>query len=382
MPFIGTTGGNAKFIVPFVLLGIIIITGLLFLASNTPQTPTPSPSPTPTPAPTETSKPAGEAPPVVTQTIRAEEIPNAHAAYQFRATIPAEWRVEAVAETDALNIYDPAASGETNLEKSQIFIRYFTASTFLTLQTVTIHEQTALTVGGRPAVRYDIEKKAGIADFANQPSWRSQRHIVTDIRVSDNNPSTFYVIAANPTLDMPAYEAFLTSLIVNQDTAGTLVEPVDELVERITKKPFGLYVSPENSPVDPEVFTGYHTAIDVEYADVAADVPVRAAADGEVLVARTAQGYGGVVAIQHTIASQPVIGIYGHLDPGQLPAIGSTVSAGQSIGILGDGYTEETDNERKHLHFGLVRGSTVNLLGYVQSSPELADWHDPIKFFE
>jgi hypothetical protein len=33
----------------------------------------------------------------------------------------------------------------------------------------------------------------------------------------------------------------------------------------LQKKPFGIYITPENSPVQPENFTGYHTGIDVEY---------------------------------------------------------------------------------------------------------------------
>lgn len=34
--------------------------------------------------------------------------------------------------------------------------------------------------------------------------------------------------------------------------------------ERITKKPFGVFVTPQNSPVNPERFRGYHTGTDFE----------------------------------------------------------------------------------------------------------------------
>ena len=39
-------------------------------------------------------------------------------------------------------------------------------------------------------------------------------------------------------------------------------EPIGQTEERITKKPFGIKISPENSPISPERFSGYHTGID------------------------------------------------------------------------------------------------------------------------
>ena len=36
---------------------------------------------------------------------------------------------------------------------------------------------------------------------------------------------------------------------------------------RITKKPFGIFITTQNSPVQPERFSGYHTGVDVEYKD-------------------------------------------------------------------------------------------------------------------
>ncbi len=40
--------------------------------------------------------------------------------------------------------------------------------------------------------------------------------------------------------------------------------PIANAKSRITKKTFGLFVSPQNSPVLPEKFTGYHTGVDFE----------------------------------------------------------------------------------------------------------------------
>jgi murein DD-endopeptidase MepM/ murein hydrolase activator NlpD len=114
-----------------------------------------------------------------------------------------------------------------------------------------------------------------------------------------------------------------------------------------------------------------NTGADAEYTDVTNEVPVYAITGGKVLLARWASGYGGVVAIQHQLNNQPVVGIYGHLNPNQLPKIHSIVTAGQQIGILGTGGTHETDGERKHLHFGLVKGTSPTLTGYVPSPPTL-----------
>ncbi|MGE5392302.1 MAG: hypothetical protein ACM3NH_00970 [Candidatus Saccharibacteria bacterium] len=38
--------------------------------------------------------------------------------------------------------------------------------------------------------------------------------------------------------------------------------PLADWQERVTKKPFGIFVSPGHSPVDPERFRGYHTGTD------------------------------------------------------------------------------------------------------------------------
>ena len=159
---------------------------------------------------------------------------------------------------------------------------------------------------------------------------------------------------------------------------NNLADPVKDFKQRVTKKFFGTYVTPNNSPVQPEKFTGYHAGADAEYGDAAGDVPVYAITDGTVLVARWASGYGGVIAIQHIINNQKVIGIYGHVNPSSLPKVSVKVIAGQQIGILGKGGSNETDGERKHLHFGLVKGTTVNLLGYVKNTSQLSAWIDPL----
>lgn len=52
------------------------------------------------------------------------------------------------------------------------------------------------------------------------------------------------------------------------------------------------------------------------------------------------------------------------------------------LGTLGKGYTHETDNERRNLHFGLKPGKTLDIRGYVQTESELSKWVDPVAFLK
>lgn len=310
------------------------------------------------------------------KTITSQSINQASSKFSFQSQIPNNWQAEAITSINAINIFDPTISGENNLEKSQIFIRFFEANSFLTLNTVTIYAKENTIINARPAVVYDIEKKSNVANFVSQPLWRSQRHIVTDIRTSDSNPTIFYVIAKSPNLDQEIYDNFLNNLNLTNNTTK-LTEPVTGFKSRITKKPFGTYITPKNSPVQPEQFTGYHTGVDIEYEDINEDVPIYAITNGTVVSSGFVNGYGGVISIKHQINGQTYIAVYGHLDPESLISNNSPVTAGQKIGILGDGYTSETDGERKHLHFSLRLGNNINLAGYVKSSSELNNWIDP-----
>lgn len=339
---------------------------------------TPSPSPTvsvtlsPSPL-TSKSK---------TQSIKASDIGNADADYAFTATVPASWKVEAVTAIDSINFYDPVTTGDTTLEKSQVFVRKFSANQFLTLSTVTIHDRRELTIANRPAVRYDIQKKADVANFPNQPSWRNERHVVTDVRVSDANPSVFYVIAKRPDLDEATYQQILDSLALGEtEPTSLLIPPTDDFENRITKKKFGQFITKQNSPVQPERFSGYHTGVDVEFTDSTGEIGVKAIADGTVLHSGTVSGYGGVLALSHTIDGQSFVVVYGHLNPTSVKPKGSTVKRGDQIAVLGDDKSTETDGERKHLHLAFVKGSTVDLKGYVQTQAELDAWADPLTYY-
>ncbi len=158
-----------------------------------------------------------------------------------------------------------------------------------------------------------------------------------------------------------------------------LTEPLSDALARVTKKDFGLKVSPADSPVQPERFSGYHTALDFETTpeEQAADVPVKATCDGVLALKESATGYGGVAVQRCRIAEEDVTVIYGHLRLSSVAATGKMLKAGETFAVLGRGFSRETDGERKHLHFGVHRGRAIDIRGYVQNREALKDWVDP-----
>ncbi|MEK7651782.1 MAG: M23 family metallopeptidase [Patescibacteria group bacterium] len=159
--------------------------------------------------------------------------------------------------------------------------------------------------------------------------------------------------------------------------------PLENGKERITKKPFGIQISKATSPVQPEKFSGYHTGADFEtFANEQnKDIQVRAICEGDLVLKKIATGYGGVVVQACNIKEQIVTVIYGHLKVSSVKAEGS-FKTGDVIGVLGKGYSSETDGERKHLHLGIHKGNSINILGYVQKQDDLKNWIDPLDFLK
>lgn len=163
-----------------------------------------------------------------------------------------------------------------------------------------------------------------------------------------------------------------------------LTYPIASFTTGLTKKPFGTYITPATSPIQPERFTGYHTGADIETTVAQKDsaVWVYAVADGEVKLNRWISGYGGVIIISFDFNGKTYSALYGHLNTPADLKIGDRVTAKQALTTLGAGYSQATDSERKHLHFSLKPGVDLDLRGYVQNKSELADWIDPVGFFK
>lgn len=166
---------------------------------------------------------------------------------------------------------------------------------------------------------------------------------------------------------------------ITQSQTG-FVPPLPDAGARVTKKPFGIYITPATSPVQPERFRGYHTGADFEVfpAELDAVVPVSAICGGKLLMKEYASGYGGVAVEGCTLEGNPVTVVYGHLKLSSITAkVGDKLLAGEKLGILGKNKSAETDGERKHLHLGIHKGTSVNILGYVQNKNSLSAWIDP-----
>ncbi len=156
--------------------------------------------------------------------------------------------------------------------------------------------------------------------------------------------------------------------------------PLDRASQRVTKKPFGIYVTPKNSPVQPERFTGYHTGVDFEIfpAELNTTVSIKAVCSGQLVLKETASGYGGVAVASCVLNSEPITVIYGHLKLGSISkTAGDPIKVGEELAVLGADHSAETGGERKHLHLGFHKGTTVNIRGYVQNQTELSVWIDP-----
>ncbi|MCX6797006.1 MAG: M23 family metallopeptidase [Candidatus Doudnabacteria bacterium] len=156
----------------------------------------------------------------------------------------------------------------------------------------------------------------------------------------------------------------------NTDNIKTLIFPISNFQERVTKKPFGIYITPENSPIAPERFSGFHTGTDFETTadEQNIDIPIFAICQGPLALKKYASGYGGVAVQQCQINNEVVTVIYGHLKLSSImQKTGATIKAGDQIALLGKGFSAETDGERKHLHLGIHKGAEINLLGYAQS---------------
>ena len=118
-------------------------------------------------------------------------------------------------------------------------------------------------------------------------------------------------------------------------------------------------------------YCGYHLAEDVIRDS---EVPVYAAADGTVKLAKLKGGYGYVVIIQHKLPpgdpdGDYVCTLYGHLRKEGLVAPGASVSKGDIIGNLSS--KPEYNGGVIHLHFGIRKDQ---YLGEV-NDPKTGHWY-------
>lgn len=185
--------------------------------------------------------------------------------------------------------------------------------------------------------------------------------------------------------NQPANGDSVSAISQNPPAQVKLISPIDRALDRVTKKPFGIEIAPNNSPVSPERFSGYHTGADFETfsEEQNLDIAISAVCAGKLLLKKFATGYGGVAVQACRLDNQDVTIIYGHLKLASIKAqVGDSLSAGDKLGVLGKGNGLETDGERKHLHLGIHKGTAIDLLGYVQGQADLNSWLDPLQFLK
>ncbi len=171
----------------------------------------------------------------------------------------------------------------------------------------------------------------------------------------------------------------------NYQPKSVFVAPMPDAKARITKKPFGIFVSPNNSPVSPEIYTGYHNGVDFEIFENEQDVDVeiKAVCSGPLLEKRVAEGYGGIAVQRCSFENKPITVIYGHLKFSSIKAsINQELPQAETIGVLGKGFSAESGGERKHLYIGIYTDTDIDIRGYVQNKNELNDWINLEQYFE
>ncbi|MGB8956518.1 MAG: M23 family metallopeptidase, partial [Tumebacillaceae bacterium] len=102
----------------------------------------------------------------------------------------------------------------------------------------------------------------------------------------------------------------------------------------------------------------FHKGIDISCP---IGTPVVAIANGTVVQAGPASGYGHWIVVQH---DDGMTSIYGHMFANGLKvAVGQRVQRGQVIALSGN----DGQSTGAHLHLSITQGSTyVNPMGYVQ----------------
>lgn len=203
-------------------------------------------------------------------------------------------------------------------------------------------------------------------------------YLFTNMRIKDysqdtqDSSTTLSTITENTDNDKNS-----TSKIILEKKS--LSQPLDNCKNRVTKKPFGIYIEPNNSPVQPERFQGFHTGTDFEVfpEELNKTISVQAICTGKIISKKWVSGYGGVLIQNCQLDNEPITVLYGHIDLNSIKNVtGDTINQYNIIGKLGTGETPETDGERKHLHLSIKKGAEIDLRGYVQNKIELSNWID------
>ncbi|MFC1711629.1 M23 family metallopeptidase [Patescibacteria group bacterium] len=185
---------------------------------------------------------------------------------------------------------------------------------------------------------------------------------------------------------------FLFFLFLSKDIYAKWYYPMDKYFKRQTVKGFGDYIDDNFYKGKEKLFPynrfyGYHAATDLEVnsSEIDKKVPVYAVSSGTITYIGTLSGYGGVILEELDNENNTVL--YGHVKIKNL-----SIKVGDHIRVendpviltyLGDQFSSETSKERKHLHFGVYKGTDLYFKGHESSLNEVEKkWYDPNKFLK
>lgn len=198
-------------------------------------------------------------------------------------------------------------------------------------------------------------------------------------RPSMSPPSTF----THPSQDnSPA-----TSSTPQSASAATLVYPISDFSARITTNGYGTYY-PAGGTTNPDrqicpnatYYVGYHTADDLEVfpSELNSAIWAKSIAEGTVREARPVSGYGGLLVIEYELSGSIYTAYFGHINLSTATVkAGDHVTVGENLAELGPACSSANGDVRKHLHFGIRKGSAIDVRGYVPTQAELANWANP-----
>ncbi|MBI5467191.1 MAG: hypothetical protein HY975_03180 [Candidatus Kerfeldbacteria bacterium] len=150
---------------------------------------------------------AGAAPTVVFSTVDLlDRDPN----FSFSVAIPEHWLVEYRPAVKAINMYE-AVTGQASLSLSQVFVQYYTGSSFATPTDVTGTIASSQTTAGQPMRTYRLTGNKRRAS-AGVPSWWSNEHTVVEVQSGEAAPYVYYQFHLQPALTPSISETLWTTL--------------------------------------------------------------------------------------------------------------------------------------------------------------------------
>lgn len=181
--------------------------------------------------------------------------------------------------------------------------------------------------------------------------------------------------------------------------AASWFYPMDQIDKRQTVKGFGQYIDNDNnfykgkeSLFPYNRFYGFHTGVDLEALPSEQKdeikVPVFAVSNGTIVYIGNLEGYGGVILEKFdsenlSAGRQDLTALYGHVKTNTAYKVGDHINARDILTYLGNAFSNETSLERKHLHFGIYKGSDLYFHGHEQTLEQLNQrWIDPLKFLK